>query len=365
MTVFLATSLAGSGALLALSVALLVCSGELEDIREIARTQQESGGIYGSATHENFFGYKMALHAARRPRIVALGSSRVLTLRQYTFTERFVNLGSAMRNLAEGERAVQEMLALHRPDVVLVAFDFWWFNPDRSEQTEFPAHHAYRASLLRSLGLPLAWLWSGRLPLGVGVSLLHQGAFEDVGEPAWGVQAAVVGEGFRPDGSRRLRGPGRISATLASIGDGANGFEPGVRIDQARLRRAAALLSTLTGKGIEAVTYLPPVAPSVLHAMAQTQRYAYVEELRSAMYGISANHYDFHDLGRSGAADAEFVDGIHAGETATLRLLLAIARAPESPLRGVVATDAAERGVRLYRGLAVPIEPAAVPRSVP
>ncbi len=116
----------------ALNMLFIVGAGENLSFGRITRIQQESGAIYGTAFNQNTFLYKLELAKLIRPRLVVLGSSRVMTFRQEAFSVPFVNLGGAMNHLNEGRMFLRELVKFHRPEVVVIGLDMWWFNDEFS-----------------------------------------------------------------------------------------------------------------------------------------------------------------------------------------------------------------------------------------
>ena len=85
--------------------------------------------IFGSGISQDFVDYKLRLYAAVKPVIAAVGSSRVMQFRGDWFRKPFVNLGGAAGNLSVLNSTVNAMIRDHRPKVVLLGLDFWWFLP--------------------------------------------------------------------------------------------------------------------------------------------------------------------------------------------------------------------------------------------
>jgi hypothetical protein len=73
--------------------------------------------------------------------------------------------------------------------------------------------------------------------------------------------------------------------------------------------------------GAYVVLTLPPVAGQVAEAMTRSGKYRYVDELARRVPDMGVDGYNFHDPRTFGSSDCEFVDGIHGGEVAYLRML--------------------------------------------
>ncbi len=92
--------------------------------------------IFGSGISQDFVDYKLRLYAAVKPVIAAVGSSRVMQFRGDWFRKPFVNLGGAAGNLSVLNSTVNAMIRDHRPKVVLLGLDFWWFLPQWEKNPE-------------------------------------------------------------------------------------------------------------------------------------------------------------------------------------------------------------------------------------
>ena len=76
---------------------------EHNSFESIVKRQLNHNSIYGTALNENVFAYKLELVKQTKPKIVALGSSRVLQLREEFFRDSFVSAGNAMNTLKEAK----------------------------------------------------------------------------------------------------------------------------------------------------------------------------------------------------------------------------------------------------------------------
>ena len=102
------------------------------------------------------------------------------------------------------------------------------------------------------------------------------------------------------------------------------------------------------------ITFLPPLAPSVLAAMGEYPRgYGYIDEVGRRISSISKHHYDFYDARKLGTTDCEFIDGMHAGDVASARMLERMAEESANGLAQYVDLPRLEAVVREYAGRAL------------
>ena len=102
---------------------------EHNSFESIVKRQLEHNSIYGTALNENVFAYKLELVKQTKPKVIALGSSRVLQFREEFFTHSFISAGNAMNTLKEGRLFLEEVLKFYKPDIVILGLGVWWFNP--------------------------------------------------------------------------------------------------------------------------------------------------------------------------------------------------------------------------------------------
>ncbi len=326
-------------------------AGEFLPLGDIVARQQAGSDIYGSALHDDEYDYKLALAKARRAEVMALGSSRMLQLRQEFFRRPFTNAGRAMSSLREGEEFLAALPADSRPRLMILGVDPWWFNPQR------PAYAPRRPRSGLNIGflhLVADWLWQAKLGIDDlwGVAIEGRQDNDLTRNPGIGVAAIVRASGYRADGSRDY---GRrytaqdptfddqgFANTLGRLASADGPFEHGRHAAAARFAQFDALLSELKQQKITPVVILTPLAGRVLAAMTEMgEAFGYVAEVRAYLAGLEIESYDFLDPAALAADDCEFVDGFHGGEVVYQRILLAIVEAnPASALAALLNANA-------------------------
>ena len=321
------------------SLLFLRSAGELDDLDAIAAAQQDRGGLYGSAVHEDVYAYKLALARNRPAKTAIVGSSRVLAFSQRHFATPMVNLGLMASSGPQLESAVDDLLRIARPEVVLLGIDFYWANPKWIGPLNLTDRGAEaRRMTPGKLIAPYRWLWEGRVAEATFVRSIFGMPPALLAVPSTGWRARLLGDGYGPEGEWGYgatafgRAPSDdigFGNTLGRIGAGTAPFFDGTEVNPAALAAIGRTLRRLEAAGISAVTFLPPLAPSALRLIREGgARYAYVEEFRRRLAEISPHHFDALDIEPLGAVDCEFVDGYHFGQIAAARILLAMARSP-------------------------------------
>jgi hypothetical protein len=341
----------------------LKAAGELQPVESIVENQQKRQALYGSALFEDDFQYKLDLLRARRPDVIALGSSRALQFREEFFSVPFISAGRAMNSIPQGAQFVDAMLKVHRPKVVILTLDVWWLNPRRREPP-MPRRALSPTSPLISAfwsyvnDRKLTTLKTLRVILGDDsnpVSLRH----------AIGIQGLVRGQGFRPDGSRdygsRYFGTDptfddrNFANSRSLVRNGQSLLSFGQTIDQDSFATLNQLVTKLKDAGIAVIAVLPPFAPTVLGLIEQQKKdYAYIPLARAAYQSLPIKVFDFLQSQSLDNSECEFADGLHAGDITYQRMLLRMTEMdPAGPLASFVRQNDVAAAIRLFSGHAV------------
>lgn len=320
-----------------ISLVFLSRMGELTPYTAVVQEQGQRNAVYGPGTSIVYYPYKRAMIQAQKPRILSLGSSRALGLRHELFNTSFTNAAQAISTPEQALHFLQEILAFHKPDVLLLSLDFWWFNesapPDR---VEFPTYNPAEVTL-HKLIKPYTLIAEGHLDWAdlVRVTLWGDrqnmlGSYDNLG-----MMALKTGNGTKPDGSvfwgqYGLNDPdhydARFKTTLDYIQTGTNHFIWGQDYAEHKLAVLRELVALCRQQGIELYVILPPVANTVYrHMTDRPEQYRYVGKLQSALRQLQVPVADFIDLNRLQSSDCEFIDGYHPGDVTYLRMLLAMA----------------------------------------
>ncbi len=323
---------------LSMAVASAFWLGLLAVNRELFTTsagldyQERSGGIYGRAFVADDHHYKLLLYRMKKPKLMALGSSRTMQFRDSFFlpSQHFMTAGGAMQSLAEGRVFMDEALASGAPEMVILGLDYWWFNPNsgildvyRSDDAKY---ESYTYVVAASVGfLPRLLVNSFRLrPL--PAPFTRDGAV--------GARAHEFADGFRLDGSYNAGGyyAGTIrdarttdpdySFTLGRVRSENHPFEGGDEVSGEAVAQYEALLDMLKARGVSVSVFMPPFAPEVADALASTGRHGVLERVRSIVKQITvARGIPFHDFTTVPFSDRRcYEDGFHANQYVYARM---------------------------------------------
>jgi hypothetical protein len=327
----------------------------------LAAARQEHEDVrFGSALFFRPMPYKLALYTLRKPDVAIVGSSRAIEFVRHGFTRPMVNVGS-MRDLAQIRSLLQSMFAVHRPKLVILTVDFWWFNAARTEETiDLQPDAEGQLSLVR-LAQPFVWMAEKK----IGPADFIAGALSPTYRPEHiGVAATYDGAGYDRHGAydyggdlrgKRAHSDPRFERTLRRIGETHvhNKFNVRVPLDDGQWRALEEVVEMVAAQGSELILILPPVSKTVADALASGGRPILLEEMNARMAAIGHPVFDFHDPTVLGSSECEFIDGFHGGRVTHLRMLQAIARSGQTTLGEYVDLQKIDRLIAENAGRAL------------
>ena len=343
-------------------------TGEQSDVSRIVYEQQRTDAMYLSLLNDNEFQYKVELVRNRGPDIVALGSSRILPLREEFFDTSFANAGRAVTQINQASAFLRAIEPGGLPAVILFGLDFWWFHDVRARAAAYepdPAQDGDGIIGLDKMRLLYGHWAEGRVPVR---GVLGKVVFDE--EPAWnrrfgfrsmGLSALAGFHGFRRDGSYFYGGllVGRTETddtgfdeTLERIEQGTSRFAHGDAISEMAWTMLIEFVRSAEAQGVHVILFMQPVAPVVAAKLkAMEQSYRYFDILRSRLAELE-HYHDYHDPTMLNATDCEFIDGFHGGDVVFQRILLDMA--DKDPLLGkLVDTGRLSESIRLHGGRAL------------
>lgn len=306
-----------------------VYTGDLLPMKKAAQEliSREDNCLYrntlSSRTH-HLFKIELLNAQERMPSVIVLGSSRTLLFHQRMFRSPFLNMGRASNRLKEAISILNKLAqASQPPEVLLMGVDFWWFHPKRSRHPGETANPRdinpenfgdVMQMLQRALERP-SYLTDvlGKNSCNIGVdAILHERGFDRTGFKFMGhLPAATQRKGF--------------ADILARIRDKRNKFEQAEAPDKEMVDAFIAALRRLQHRGVLVVAFMPPLPPSVVQAMAESNGYAYVDRLRERLLTSDIPFVDFSQYSELFHA-CQFLDGIHQGDTVNAAMLIQLVK---------------------------------------
>lgn len=358
----LAFALTGAAllALMGMSYLFLVRTGDTIAPSLAAARQAQEDVRFGSALFFRPVPYKLALYKLRKPDVAIVGSSRAIEFVRRGFTRSMVNLGS-MRDLAQIRSLLQSMFAVHRPKLIILTVDFWWFNAARTEEAIDLQPDAEGQLSLIQLAQPFIWMAEGK----IGPADFLAGALSPAFRPEGiGVAAIYDGAGYDRDGAydyggdlrgKRAHSDPRFERTLRRIRETHvhNKFNVRTPLDEAQWKSFLDVVDMIAAQGSELILILPPVSKTVADALLSEGRPILLEEMNARMADIDHPVFDFHDPTILGSSDCEFIDGFHGGRVTHLRMLRAIAQSGRTNLEEYVDLQEIDRLIAEHAGRAL------------
>lgn len=272
----------------------------------------------------------------RSPKILALGTSRVLLFKSLFFNDpgSFYNAGSGITIIKEFRYFIDKIPVSAQPEVLILGMDQYFFNEnfDNMAEDSFDGEYADNYSVLFYTFSQCKQIWADLYKKKVPLKLNAE-------ENKIGLAALLQQTGFLQDGSYHygtyITHPEKsedyqFKNTFQRIDKGILRFEYASEVNKKALEEFDTLLQVCKKRNIHVIPILPPFAHSVVQKMqSKKEKYQYMANLPARLDSIAGPHgikvFDFTDLASLGAGDSETVDGFHASEKAYLRMLIKIA----------------------------------------
>jgi hypothetical protein len=310
---------------------ILTMSGELSSPEKIVASQRNSNLLVGLAYSDPAKYLKLKTTEYTNPKIISLGSSRVMQFRDYFFErpEHFYNAGGAVARIRDFNSFI-DTLKTEDLQVVIIGLDQYFFNKRFDDLSGIKADYSNAFSKIDLL-------------LKVGINVLHDfggGKISIrkllVSNSNIGLTAKMHHQGFRSDGSYRygkvISNPNLVEnigfkESFDRIRDGVSRFEHGKVVNGAAIEELKEFLRNCKRKNIHVVAFLPPYAHSVWNEMnRRSDSFAYMfkiqEKLEPIFKTYSYDFFDFSDIASLGSTDDETFGGFHGSEKAYLRIII-------------------------------------------
>jgi len=323
---------------------LLVRTREI-DVFMPSNIETDAEILWGPGFGQQSAAYKLRRAAWLRPELLVLGSSRVTQTRDAMAPGiRTYNAGLGASSLPEALAFLRALYAVHRPRVVVLGIDPWWFDLQqdppqplirrtfdvRGWLANVAAHGLFSAPVVK------------RALVGIADTPDRFGGRRTVG-----YLAAATSSGFRPDGSYQY---GDVFLGLnpqfdVLDMDYAHDFAfytRAVRRAEDRFRYTGPVLPIHIAMldeilrlnaeaGVGTVIFFPSFPAAVWRAIEETpSQRDYFVRIVASVSKMAGRHdvavFDYLNLGRLGMSDVQTIDGLHADEVATGAMWLDMVR---------------------------------------
>ncbi|MCB9989390.1 MAG: hypothetical protein H6868_08700 [Rhodospirillales bacterium] len=350
--------------ILALNYFALYQSGEIQSPPRIAATLQNEDSLFGSGLQDLRREINLENIKLRQPDIIAFGSSRPLNFRHEYFSRSFSCACGAAPNLFEGQLYAEQVLKAHKPKVVLLSIDFWWFTNQNGIRPR-PLITGTPPLTLQKLLKPSELALEGTIKPGQLAQLIHSGNdFTHITtDKKYGLLSITRGMGTRADGS--YLGGIRLSDYAFEYykqwADNLHNPEdfirinerygPGQTIREENIEQYARLVKTFQDQGVKVISILLPLAPTIYDALAQSPDHQYIFDLPEKIKSYSDEFYNFHNPHPMTSDICEFEDAHHSGDTVSMRVLLQILEQnPQSALTAFINKESLTKNIEAFSG---------------
>ncbi|MBN1646258.1 hypothetical protein JW868_04430 [Candidatus Woesearchaeota archaeon] len=340
---FVSTTLIVTALFLFLPAKIFYESGENLNVDEVIHLQvdgKKESFLYGPAYSNKAELYKLRLVNAMDCDIIALGTSRVMQLRQQFFETDFCNAGGGISKINDYLPFLQNIDEDHTPKILILGFDHNFFNENWDDGTKPP--YPYNKSETKSREIfrsNVIYIYKDYMEGKIDTDRIEK----DMNKNIIGLNAIMNSNGFRSDGSYyygKYIEIGGINSTehadhnflttLNKIDKGINRFKYGEGISTYSLNEINSILDYCRKNNIYVIGLLPPYAFEVWESIeGHKDRYQYIFKIYTILKPIFQNYgYEFYDYSNpadAGIMDCEFMDGFHGSEKAYLRITIDLA----------------------------------------
>ncbi len=330
---------------------MLFYIGEFTSIEDVVTQQFDNHEIVFSAD-EVFSQYKWHMLQRRTPKLLILGSSRVMPFRSQFFhlaEEEVYNAGMSLGNIWRVPWVMDELKAQSKlPETLIIGLDQDWFVPGRSpidaiDDIDIPDP---------APTFPNIETLFNRIRSVVGDMIENQYDLADIldrRDPFYdaltiGYNGITRTTGFRWDGSRVLNpinlnvlpDENRFFNTRERMSSGSGRLTYSDEPNSQSLEAMQQLIEFCLENDIELIAFMPPFPPTIYEEMQATGNYDYIpktiEQLRAMFADTGFFYFDFTDGKLPNVADEHYLDGTHGSEFVYLNMYLEMLKEADSVL---------------------------------
>ncbi len=315
---------------LAFSVISLHIAGEMIAPQRVLELQKSLHALYEPMYQPKsvYPSYKLLVTLQRRPDVLALGTSRILSVRNEFVREsgeRFYNGYMFSAPVGSMREFLEQIPTNQLPRFLLLDVDPWWFSEDAQIE---PEPESFQPSSQMQV-LDFAWR--------NGVYAGTQRWMFSAPPGLIGAGARLSGSGLRPDGSYFFKqrmldlNPSLLESQLKGVREGTDGrFHRGsTNLSHDAIEEVQRLLNYCSAHHVMVIGYLSTYHPALYVALRSDSRMSYLwrvaPTLAPRFQEAGALLFDFQDPGGVGCRAAEYLDSGHESEVCTAKTLLAMA----------------------------------------
>lgn len=313
-------------------------SGEFVPLSTVIEKQLDTDTqvIYGPAFSDQTTYHKAQMVKRLEPQVLALGNSKLLTLRAPFFNEgvTFYNAGGIVGEIGGFRKFLEATKA--KPEILIITVEPLYFDPLLVISTSTLDKKYQPVPYLTKISSIVVKDWvTVYVDYFKKKFTLRELTPSNPSVETIGLNARINGSGFRNDGSYHYgRQYESKRLTQEKIGKAITYIENKTSIESKEFFSSSArreldeLLRYCKENGIYVIGYIPPTPKAIEDTYKKFPRYDYMLQTESLTaplfkkYGFEV--YDFYSMARLGAGDEETIDEYHTSERVMVRVLLKI-----------------------------------------
>jgi hypothetical protein len=330
---------------LAFPIYVMAQAGEFISTQRIIELEEKNDRPYMICpAYNDPWGYvKLKSAQNRGAEVLALGTSRVMMIRQTFFRVPFYNGSRGVSEMKHFRMFLEALPEKVRPKILIIGLDPNFLNPGWVWSSSVPIYYEppRYSEWLTVLGKKWkqVYLDLARKAFDFGTLLKKDHGIQKIG-----LLAKAKNNGFLNDGSYLYQDffdkqhagvydspDKKFAKDLKNVQDGADVYVPASRISEKSFEELERFLEEARQMNVHVIGYVPPYAPAVYEALqSKHETYSFGDQFETVFkplfqkYGF--NFFDFQNPELLSAVNDEFHDGQHDGGEVTARLLKEMAK---------------------------------------
>ena len=314
-----------------LSTIFVIKTKENLSIKEVIKLQKTGNYVYSQITDRPFYTYMCELFKLREPEIIAIGSSRVMQFKQDMFKKKFFTAGGIAPNMHVVKIFIEDTLKVHKPAKILLALDFWWFNPNYTNGIYFEKIEENIEKSLYDTNIQIIkYLFSGKITFSEFIFPEKYKntsiKYNPIGFDAYKNGTGTMFDGYRTFYIEEIQTNSnyfdeKFKDTLDRINKKIKRFEDGDKLDKRALSDLNSIVKICKDKNIELILFFPPFAQRVYDELEkQKAEYKYIDNLKKYLNENGIKYFDLSNPSSLKSNNCEFIDGFHGGDVVYSRI---------------------------------------------
>lgn len=296
--------------------------------------------VYGRL-EDDYKDFKLTMTSLRRPRVLMIGSSRVMQFRASILTECerldcFYNAGGFMPSTRVALESLKRLPEDGFPAVIVVGIDYWHvslFPANEHGATSYPTGELSER-MNQAFATVRTWLVEGQKDPSRRQMLLTPW----LDRPGMGLNARQRGQGFRGDGSFQYpplqathsSDPARMKEIIGQARSATGWFYDGNGVDPVSLTEIREIISVARTRGASVIGFTPPFSRQVVAELENSGRHAAWFQFAPAVAKIFSDagqpFFHYTDMSSAGCEEDESIDGYHPNERCSAKIILTMLR---------------------------------------